>query len=79
VVTDDGAGVPAAILDGQFRKVSSTKGEGRGMGLVLVRDACEALRGSIEYVRAKVSTFIATVRCPDDGFGADRPLSRPPA
>jgi signal transduction histidine kinase len=46
-ITDSGAGIPPDLLRGLFSRGTSTKGEGRGLGLGIVRQLVEALGGSV--------------------------------
>lgn len=46
-ITDSGAGIPPDLLRGLFARGTSTKGEGRGLGLGIVRQLVEALGGSV--------------------------------
>ena len=64
-VTDDGPGVAADSIGYLFQAVKSSKAKGRGMGLTLINDACQALHGSTNYMRDELTVFLATVRCPD--------------
>ena len=49
VVEDDGPGLPDDLQDGIFVLRATTKPEGSGIGLPLVRRVVEAHRGSIDY------------------------------
>ncbi len=46
-ITDSGAGIPPDSLEGLFGRGASSKGEGRGLGLGIVRQLVEALGGSV--------------------------------
>ena len=46
-VEDTGPGVPPALRDTLFQRGASSKGKGRGTGLVLVREVAEAYHGEI--------------------------------
>ena len=50
-VTDDGPGVTDAIRDRLFEPLVTSKPEGLGLGLAVVRRAAEKLRGRVEYKR----------------------------
>lgn len=61
-VTDSGPGIPDDILDKVFEKGFSTKGEGRGYGLYLVKQSIERLGGTIEvYFNGEQMVFQAAV------------------
>lgn len=65
-VTDDGPGVPDHGVSNLFRSGRSTRGPGRGLGLGLINQACEAFKGTARYVREDGrTTFIATLRLPE--------------
>jgi signal transduction histidine kinase len=67
-VTDDGPGIPDEVVSNLFRSGRSTKGVGRGLGLGLVKQACEAFRGTTRYLRDDArTTLIATLRLPPEG------------
>lgn len=62
-VTDDGPGIPPSLAEQIFEPFVSTKPEGLGLGLPLVRRSAEALGGSIEWRRDYHRTvFILRVR-----------------
>lgn len=46
-ITDSGAGIPPDLLRGLFARGTSTKGDGRGLGLGIVRQLVEALGGNV--------------------------------
>ena len=50
-VRDDGPGVPAELGDSLFDPFRTTKAEGLGLGLALVRQAAEDHQGDIRYSR----------------------------
>jgi DNA-binding response OmpR family regulator/anti-sigma regulatory factor (Ser/Thr protein kinase) len=65
-VTDDGPGVPHNMLADLFQSGRSIKGEGRGMGLSLINQACHAFHGMISHSRDDGKTvFVATFRLPE--------------
>lgn len=63
-VSDDGPGVPIDMVDDLFQMMRTTKERGRGMGLHLVKQACDTLRGSIHYSKDEKTHFIALLRLP---------------
>ena len=62
-VDDSGAGIAADKLDRIFERGFSTKGEGRGTGLSLVKETVDAFHGTIrvESEPGIGSSFIITV------------------
>jgi signal transduction histidine kinase len=62
LVTDTGAGVPPDLIDEVFRPYFTTKPEGIGLGLSLVRQAAENLGGSVE-VRRDAERTLFEFRC----------------
>ncbi|OIU71858.1 DcuS/MalK family sensor histidine kinase [Rossellomorea aquimaris] len=52
IVTDSGKGIREEILDDIFRKGFSSKGEGRGYGLFLVKESLDQLGGTL-HVESK--------------------------
>ena len=62
-VVDQGIGIPAKSLDRIFERGFSTKGEGRGTGLSLVKETVDAFHGTIrvESEPGIGSSFIITV------------------
>ena len=62
-VKDQGIGIPAKSLDRIFERGFSTKGEGRGTGLSLVKETVDAFHGTIrvESEPGIGSSFIITV------------------
>lgn len=61
-VIDHGEGVPEVILEELFEPFSTTKPEGMGLGLALVKQSAEQLGGKIEYDREDDRT-IFRFRC----------------
>lgn len=62
-VSDDGPGVPDAIRDQLFEPFVTSKPEGLGLGLAVVRRAAEKLGGVVEYHRQDHhTTFRFTAR-----------------
>ncbi|XXM72557.1 DcuS/MalK family sensor histidine kinase [Lysinibacillus sphaericus] len=47
IVTDSGKGIPEESIDDIFRKGFSSKGEGRGYGLFLVKESLDQLGGTL--------------------------------
>jgi DNA-binding response OmpR family regulator/anti-sigma regulatory factor (Ser/Thr protein kinase) len=48
-IHDTGPGIPAALRERVFNEGFSTKGEGRGLGLWLIREAARSLKGDVLY------------------------------
>ena len=63
-VTDNGPGIPAGEADTVFRRGWSTKREGRGIGLALVRQAADRHAGSYEVSPDDGGGAVITVRMP---------------
>ena len=61
-VIDHGEGVPEVILEEVFEPFSTTKPEGMGLGLALVKQSAEQLGGKIEYDR-RADCTIFRFRC----------------
>ncbi len=63
-VSDDGDGVPDDLTDSLFRAYargpSSQRLGGSGLGMLIVRQLCEAMSGSIEYDGTRGTHFTAT-------------------
>ena len=63
-VTDDGDGIPDDLLDTLFNAyvhgTSSLSLGGSGLGLLIVRQLCEAMSGTIEYDAKEGARFTAT-------------------
>lgn len=63
-VSDDGAGVPAALVPTLFEAYSrgpdSAGVGGNGLGLAIVRELCQAMGGAIEYDTTSGPAFVAT-------------------
>jgi two-component sensor histidine kinase len=64
-VSDDGAGVPPDMVDALFQayvhgEASHSLG-GSGLGLLIVRQLCEAMGGTIEYDDAQGTRFTVTL------------------
>jgi len=77
-VSDDGAGVPDELVDTLFRAYvrgpSSQRLGGSGLGMLIVRQLCEAMAGSIEYDGTQGSRFTATfpaLPVPTEKLGPD--------
>ncbi len=60
-VEDSGPGLPSSLLQTAFDEGISTKGQGRGLGLSLIRDAVGALRGRINYEYSGGAVFTVLV------------------
>ena len=56
-VKDNGPGVPADLEGRIFEEGISTKGDGRGLGLSLVREAVRVLNGEIRYQNSDGAEF----------------------
>jgi len=77
-VSDDGAGVPQDLVDSLFQayvhgKASRSHG-GSGLGLLIVRQLCEAMSGTIEYDGTQGTRFTVTLPAlpvPTAEIGAD--------
>jgi len=64
-VEDSGPGVPSEIADRLFEKgITTSSGQGRGMGLYLVQRAIDALGGSITFSRGEMGGALFTVSIP---------------
>jgi two-component system, NtrC family, sensor histidine kinase PilS len=63
-VADSGEGVPSAIRDHIFEPFYTTKGEGTGLGLALVRRIVELHNGTIELVDTSTAGAEFRVRLP---------------
>ena len=63
-VSDDGPGIPeslhATLFDAYAHGASSQALGGSGLGLLIVRQLCEAMSGTIEYDRTDRTRFTAT-------------------
>ncbi len=77
-VSDDGNGVPEELVDNLFRAYvrgpSSQRFGGSGLGMLIVRQLCEAMAGSIEYDGAQDTRFTATfpaLPVPTEKLGPD--------
>ena len=72
VVRDDGAGIPAEMLDRVFDKLATdpTK-EGTGLGLVIVKQIVEAHGGTVtaESIHGRGATFSFTIPSLSDAMG----------
>ncbi|SFI98505.1 sensor histidine kinase [Planctomicrobium piriforme] len=55
-VSDDGPGVPEAVLASLFDPFQSTKADGMGLGLALVRQAAHDHHGAVAYQRSQGRT-----------------------
>ncbi len=64
-VTDNGQGISQDFIDKLFYSSITNKGKGRGMGLLLVKQASEAFHGSTAYSRNDHTVFTATLRPPE--------------
>jgi CheY-like chemotaxis protein/two-component sensor histidine kinase len=60
-VADSGPGVKPEIAESIFKEGVSSKGPGRGLGLTLVKNAVEALGGSVSYVKHEGAVFQAAI------------------
>jgi sensor histidine kinase regulating citrate/malate metabolism len=60
-VHDTGPGIPTDLGERVFSEGVSTKGEGRGLGLWLVREAALSLGGTVSYEQGNGATFCVTV------------------
>jgi len=56
-VKDSGPGVQNELQSRMFEEEVSTKGDGRGLGLHLIREAVRQLRGTISYSFDEESAF----------------------
>ncbi|WP_175409730.1 sensor histidine kinase [Streptomyces sp. TRM64462] len=63
-VSDSGPGVAAADAESVFRRGWSTHGDGRGIGLALVRQAAHRARGTVTLARSPEGGAEFTVRLP---------------
>jgi len=70
VVKDSGPGVANEVRHSMFNAGVSTKGQGRGLGLCLVKEAISALKGEIQYDFEKGAVFTITVPFTGAGHGA---------
>jgi len=61
VIQDNGPGVARANLERLFQQGFSTKGEGRGLGLHLVREAVRRLGGKVTYKTLKGACFSVVI------------------
>jgi len=66
LVTDNGPGIPPDMISRLFHSMKTTKGEGRGMGLSLVKQACDVFRGTPQYLRDETTSFLATLCLPPE-------------
>ena len=82
-VSDDGPGVPADVLPRLFRPYFTTKKQGTGLGLFVVRRIAEAHGGRAEVGNAAGGGAAVTVTLPAaDKTAGDRPepvAAGPPA
>jgi nitrogen-specific signal transduction histidine kinase len=70
-VVDDGPGIDPALADRLFDPFVTSKPEGMGLGLPLVRRAAEKLSGEVEWSRDKDRTrfvFTCQVAFPKSGL-----------
>jgi two-component system, CitB family, sensor kinase len=65
-VEDNGEGIPENIANMLYKKGFSTKGQDRGYGLFLIKQAVEVLNGQIFYERTKADTTLFTVIIPKE-------------
>jgi two-component system, CitB family, sensor kinase len=65
-VEDNGEGIPEKIANMLYKKGFSTKGQDRGYGLFLIKQAVEVLNGQIFYERTKADTTLFTVIIPKE-------------
>ena len=68
-VTDDGPGVPSAIVPLLFERGTSSRGQGRGYGLTNVTTRVTALGGSVRYLRRGPLT-VFQISLPSSAAGA---------
>jgi two-component system sensor histidine kinase DcuS len=61
LVHDSGVGIPAELREKVFTEGVSTKGEGRGLGLWLIREAAHSLKGSISYEYDNGAKFLVHI------------------
>ena len=75
-VSDDGIGVPDELVDTLFdayvHGTASHALGGSGLGLLIVRQLCEAMNGTIEYDGTNGTRFTATLARPPRSHGRDR-------
>lgn len=60
-IKDTGPGVPESIRESMFIEGVSTKGSGRGVGLSLVKEAINSMKGNISYKFDGTSIFSVTI------------------
>lgn len=65
-VEDNGEGIPENIANMLYKKGFSTKGQDRGYGLFLIKQAVEVSNGQIFYERTKADTTLFTVIIPKE-------------
>jgi two-component system sensor histidine kinase HupT/HoxJ len=78
VVEDNGSGVPESIRDAMFDPDVTTRPEGTGLGLTLVKGVLEAHGGSIEYDRSPLGGARFTCRLPAQEDTVDRTFTPRP-
>lgn len=61
VISNNGAPIPADMRETIFEPGVSTKGEGRGMGLSIVRQTLAEFGGSIALAQGEETAFVVTV------------------
>jgi nitrogen fixation/metabolism regulation signal transduction histidine kinase len=66
LVSDNGLGIPASLADLAFHVVVSTKGEGRGRGLLEVQDAVLRLFGTLTLVPVKPEEYRICMSFPQE-------------
>ena len=62
-VVDSGPGVEKELMPYIFQSNKTSKGEGRGLGLSLVHQACNSFHGEINYSRDDESTIFTATFC----------------
>lgn len=77
VVKDSGRGLPKNAEKSAFTEHFSTRGEGRGLGLYLVKQGIEKLGGSIEYKFEKGACFKVLLPLRDIAAHASQEMNVP--
>ncbi|MGC4051149.1 MAG: sensor histidine kinase [Paludibaculum sp.] len=61
-ITDNGPGLPPEIRRKLFQPFMTTKAQGTGLGLVIVRNIVQALHGEVDLHQGKPSGTCAEIR-----------------